>query len=176
MSEATLSRERVGELLSYDPEAGVFTWKEGRPNQVSAGDTAGYTRRDGYMILVVDRKCYLAHRVAWLLAHGKWPAAMIDHIDGNPANNRLSNLREATCAQNMMNMALSPKNTSGVKGVSWDTKYKKYQAYITVAHRKKSLGYFVEKRDAMNARREAEAHYFGEYARAHIAHIDEGDA
>jgi len=156
--------ERANELLDYCPETGKFTWVGDRPNQVKAGSQAGYTRRDGYLVLVLDCRHYLGHRVAWLMAKGNWPSSMIDHIDGDPRNNRLSNLRPATRAQNMMNMALLESNTSGFKGVSWDKSCGKYQAYITVDRRKKSLGFFSDKMLAAAARHAAEKKYFGEYS------------
>lgn len=163
----TITAERLHELVTYDPETGVFTWNVPRGNQTSPGDRAGYTRKDGYLVLILDRRAYLGHRVAWFYVHGEW-AQEVDHINGNPADTRLVNLRPVTRSQNMMNMGRSPRNTSGHKGVSWAKNDRKWQAYITLNRRKRSLGYHADINDAIAARRAAEAEIFGEFARPQI--------
>lgn len=159
-----ISQKRLRELVSYDQDTGIFTWKASRGNQTNPGDGAGYTRHDGYLILVLDRRIYLGHRVAWFYVHDEWPHE-IDHINGDPADIRITNLRPVTRSQNMMNMKLLSRNTSGYKGVSWDRRSAKWQSYITIDNRKISLGYYQQIGDAAAARRAGEAKYFGEYAR-----------
>ncbi|ECH9128545.1 HNH endonuclease [Salmonella enterica subsp. enterica] len=74
----------------------------------------------GYWRITHANKCYLAHRLAWFFCYGVWPKE-IDHIDNNKLNNSIGNLREVTHQLNQLNMPLRSNNTSGVKGVNWDT-------------------------------------------------------
>lgn len=161
-----ITHERLKELLSYDRTTGEFRWLAWRKNSRQAGERAGYSRKDGYVIIVLDNSYYLGHRVAWFYETGSWPADMIDHINGDPADNRMENLREASRSQNMMNMALPPSNTSGIKGVSYIKSSGKWEAYIGIDRRKIALGIFQNKDDAALARRAAEAKHFGEFARS----------
>ena len=87
-----------------------------------------------------------------------------DHINRNTLDNRISNLRPCTHSQNIMNTDLWANNTSGVRGVYYNKDYKKWFALITVNYKRKWLGYFEDKQDAINARREAEKKYCGEFA------------
>jgi hypothetical protein len=74
--------------------------------------------QNGYRKLKFFGKQYLTHRIAWFLHYGRWPAGDIDHIDGNPANNKLSNLRDVTHCVNIQNRkSATPKNKTGFLGV-----------------------------------------------------------
>lgn len=166
-----IALERLKELVSYDRETGRFHWNIDRGGLIMAGHRAGYTRKDGYLVLVLDGESYLGHRVAWFYETGSWPDEMIDHINGNPADNRLANLREATRSQNMMNMAVPPANTSGFKGVSFCKRSNRWDTYITVDRKRRRLGYFQNIEDAVAARKAAEASMFGQFARAEIERL-----
>ena len=101
--EAELSAERLRELLSYDSGTGDFRWlisRQGARLGVNIGDTS---HRRGYRIIRINRRKYLAHRLAWLHVYGVWPEGGIDHIEGNTDNNSLGNLRAATHQQNNWN-------------------------------------------------------------------------
>jgi len=134
--------ERVHELLTYNPETGVFVWKARTSNRIHVGDRAGRDNRNGYRRINIDGSGYYEHRIAWLYVYGKWPKYEIDHKDGVGFNNQIANLREATHIQNSQNMPLSEANTSGMRGVSWCKNYGKWEAYIWLSYRKISLGYF----------------------------------
>ena len=84
-----------------------------------------------------------------------------DHIDRNPLNNRRSNLRPATIGENAYNRSKYKNNVSGIAGVNWSTRSGKWVAQIQVNGKKKGLGYFNIKEDAIKTRLEAEAKYFG---------------
>jgi hypothetical protein len=88
----------------------------------------------------------------------------IDHIDGNPLNNRKYNLRICTHQQNGMNMKIPSHNTSGFKGVTWCKDKNKWRAQIKLNQKMIYLGYYKNKEDAIDARIEAEKKYFGEYS------------
>ena len=156
----TLTQQRLKELLVYDPETGVFTWRKDRADNARRGAIAGSPKSDGYMRLCIDGRRYRAHRIAWLYVTGKWPTKEIDHINGDGLDNRWANLREATRSQNMCNTALRADNKSGFKGVSWVTARRKWHAQIAG----KSLGHFDNLEAAARAYRKAATERFGEFA------------
>ena len=112
----TLTPERVREILHYAPDTGVFTWLVSARSQ-RAGDKAGCVGPGGYIFIKYRRRLYRAHRLACLYMNGRWPADHTDHINGDKQDNRWSNLREATCSQNLANRGPQKNNTSGFKGV-----------------------------------------------------------
>lgn len=172
-----LTQAYLLECLDYDPLTGVFTWKA-RPsghfatmnacktwNTLRAGKKAGWDDSNGYWQVMINYKRYQAHRVAWLWMTGLWPKDEIDHIDGDPLNNCFSNLREATRSQNEANKPLRKTNTSGVRGVSWCIRRKKWNSNIRINSVKKNLGYFSDINDARQAYEQAYQSYAGEFAR-----------
>ena len=134
-----IDSNRLRELLSYNQATGVFNWNS-RKGGVRVGDVAGCKTPLGYILIGLDGSLYLAHRLAWMYVHGEFPTAWIDHKDRNKSNNRIDNLRPATCPENMANTGVRSTNQSGFKGVSWDKKNKKWRATITVKARQISLG------------------------------------
>lgn len=103
MAAADLTAARLRELLSYDPDTGIFTWRKsgkGRNTGVPAGC---FDKSNGYVAIYIDYQKNYAHRLAWLYANGCWPDGEIDHRDGVRTNNRLMNLRVVTRVVNMQN-------------------------------------------------------------------------
>ena len=150
-----LTAERLRELVDYDPETGVFTWRVGRGGTARAGTRAGHLRPDGYRDIEIDHMQYREHRLAWLYVHGRWPSDQLDHVNGAPADNRLTNLRECTHAENQQNRRRHTNNTSGHVGVSWYERDGTWKAEITIGGRSKHLGYFTTAEEAGAAYREA---------------------
>lgn len=138
-----ITQQELERLFQYDAETGVLTWKvsPGVNTHVNAGDVAGSLSGDGYWQIKIKGKVYKAHRLAWLLVHGELPP-MIDHINGIRSDNRLANLRACDICSNMWNMKKSVRNTSGVKGVSWNSQISKWKAQITIRKSCVHLGYF----------------------------------
>lgn len=157
------SPERVRELLDYDPESGRLIWKVGTGRCVR-GSEAGAIGKNGYRVIGIDGTCFLSHRLVWLHVYGSLPETDIDHIDRSRSNNRLTNLREASRAQNNGNSGLMRTNTSGKRGVSFERSRNKWAAYIWRGNRKYHLGYFSSCDDAGRAYDHAAAEYFGDFA------------
>jgi len=154
-----ITYERLHELLNYDSETGRFTWKVSRGNKVNVGAIAGWNEARGYLQIGIGKKLYYGHRLAWLYFYGYTPEHGLDHINQNKADNRISNLREVSVACNLKNRGLPCNNTSGVKGVVWYKRDKKWQAGIKINQKNIYLGRFVTKLDAAISRFEAEKKY-----------------
>lgn len=139
-----LTQERLKSLLRYDPETGVFTYRD-RKGRKMPGTVAGTDEGRGYIAICLDYKRYRAAHLAWLYIYGRLPESQIDHKNGNPSDNRIENLRESTQAQNLQNLR-SPKTNSSSKylGVTCHKriKNKKWQARIQIDEKVRSLGYF----------------------------------
>lgn len=151
MAKTNLSAERLRELLHYDPETGVFTWRVNRW-RLRAGDQAGFVTVRGRVLIRVDQYAHKAHRLAWFYVHGEWPEKGIDHIDGNPANNRIANLRLTNQSENLQNQRRPHKgNASGYLGVSWVKDRGKWEAKIKHDGRTVHLGRFAAPEDAYAA-------------------------
>lgn len=108
---------------------------------------------------------YYAHRLAWLYVHGSWPAGVIDHVDPHQKKNSIADIREATTSQNMANARMFSHNTSGVKGVSFIKRSRKWRAYAKLHGRQYNLGEFTNKADAAAARDRAHRALHGPFAR-----------
>lgn len=162
-NSSTLSAERVRALLIYLPETGAFYWRN-RTGPVAAGTLAGTIAKVGYRILSVDRKFWYAHRLAWLYVYGQWPEHQIDHRNGNPLDNRIENLRDATQTENNANSRLRRKCTNRLKGITRSGRY--WVAQISVAGQHKHLGSFRTAETAHAAYMSAAREHFGEFARA----------
>lgn len=138
---STVTVERVKELLAYDPETGIFTWRVKRNNKTPAGMAAGTQSTFGHVQLRVDFKSLLAHRAAWAVTYGEWPTTDIDHINGDPADNRISNLRMVSRGHNLQNQRKGHSDgTSGYLGVS--VRKNKWQAKIMSGGVRYGLGNF----------------------------------
>lgn len=143
MSDLTAEQARA--LLHYDSETGILRWRV-RPwkrSRAKAGDEAGYLRSDGYIRVGIGGVSYYGHRLALLIATGEWPSELIDHIDGNPTNNRLDNLRDVDSAVNAQNIKGPLANSkSGYLGAQYHAPSGLWRSRIRVGGRYKSLGYF----------------------------------
>ncbi len=87
----------------------------------------------------------------------------VDHIDNNRTNNNLNNLRWVTRTENAINTQIPSTNASGIKGVSWNKKAKKWRAFIYIDKKEKHLGYFTNKNDAIKTRKQKANEVYGEY-------------
>lgn len=150
-----LSYSRAHELFIYDPDSGEIRRRVGRQG-VKAGDLAGSIDNQGYRTILVDYKRVKAHRLAWFMTYGRWPKGEIDHIDGDPVNNRISNIRDVSASENNRNRSRCTRNKSGIVGVCWNGSVRKWIAYIKAGAIKRRLGGFCCLLDAAAARKSAE--------------------
>jgi hypothetical protein len=116
---------KIKELLNYDKDSGIFTWAVKRGNR-PVGSIAGHKHVTyKYVYITINRKKYMAHRLAWFITHKVWPKNDIDHINNMRDDNRLVNLREATRSENLQNLNKpNSRNESGFLGVSTNKKSK----------------------------------------------------
>ena len=135
-----LTHVRLRELLLYDPETGVFTWRANR-RRVKAGDVAGYVDPRGYIQIGIDGSLHRANRLAWLYMTGEWPAGDVDHRDTDGANNRWLNLRDVSRSVNMQNRRrANTNNKTGLLGVS--SIRNRFHATIWLGKKQRLLGAF----------------------------------
>ena len=154
----TLSFDRANTLLDYDPLTGAFRWKIYRNSQALAGQPAGSLNVHGYVVIKVDGVFYLAHRLAWLMVYGSFPAEHLDHVNHKRADNRISNLRLACRQENAKNRTKSRNNTTGHTGV-YQVPGGKWIGRISVQGRLVNLGTFSSLEDAVAARSTAKKQY-----------------
>lgn len=153
MAELVLpSPHDLRQLFSYNPETGSLVWLRSTSRRVRVGDKAGSRRNSGEWLAVglCGRKVPV-HRVIWAIQTGEWPSSLIDHVDGNGANNTWSNLRLATRGENQQNRAVGRNNTSGFTGVFWDDDRQRWLSMIKVGGKVHRLGRFESKQDAAGA-------------------------
>lgn len=174
------TREQLLDVLSWDIDRGVLVWKPRSRlgmagggiwveswNVKYAGKPAGTIREGKWrgVRISFQGRMLLAHRIIWFLHYGAWPECGIDHINGDPSDNRVSNMRLASQAENSRNTRRSRNNTSGRKGVSWHKQRQRWRATIMVDYRTKHLGLFDSIDEASQAYCQAAIQLHGAFAR-----------
>jgi hypothetical protein len=150
-----MTQDQLKKILSYDPETGLFHWRIKPSRRFTAGMQAG-TAVNGYIRIHTNGRQYGAHRLAWLYIYGVEPEHQIDHINGNPSDNRIVNLRQATALENAQNIRKPQKNNShGNLGVTYDPKKKLWRSRISVNGTRKYIGKFKTQEQAAQAYLEA---------------------
>jgi len=149
-----LTQERVRELFRY--EDGNLIRLVNASSTARAGWIAGSLTTHGYLSTRIDKVLYYNHRLVFLFHHGYTPENYIDHIDRNPLNNRIENLREVSNVCNIRNSKQLDSNTSGVKGVYFNKVRQKWAGQITTNNRAKNLGIFSDFTEAVAHRLAAE--------------------
>jgi hypothetical protein len=175
-----LTAEIARELLTYNPDTGKLFWKERpakyfknpkNPNYTKSWNTqwagkealTAITHRKSGQIGRLDghvlNKKYAAHRIAWLIYYGEWPKNEIDHINQDPTDNRIENLRDVTHAENNKNRTLQNNSTTGYSGVSFYKRDGRYRAEISINNITKHLGYYDTVEEAAAVRAVASINY-----------------
>jgi hypothetical protein len=148
--DVTMGLNKLKEHLNYDAETGHFTWIKKGIGIKLGGRAGSLNKTYGYRIIGFENTQYREHRLAFYYMTGHFPKGHLDHKDRVRDNNKWSNLRECTQSQNMIN-SLKAKNKSGATGVSWDKTREKWLAQIRINCKKKNLGRFDKKEDAISA-------------------------
>jgi hypothetical protein len=163
-----ITAEEARSLFDYSTETGIVAWASGAHSARRAGKPAGCMDGKGYITISVRGRRYLGHRLAWLIVNGNWPTGEIDHKNGVRCDNRLSNLRECSHAENQQNRARNQNSTSGHAGVYWNKHKNRWQAQIQVGGRRRFLGRFKAAEEASLAYAEAKRlmHHFEPTVRA----------
>jgi hypothetical protein len=155
-----LTQSALKDLLDYNEHTGALTWKVTRSSKVREGQEAGWPActysGKWYRRIGIDYETYYAHRVIWMIVHGRLPKNQIDHINGDGLDNRLSNLRDVTVLINNKNVRKRATNKSGCTGVHWLKSKKRWVATISADKSTIYLGRFIEKWDAICVRKSAE--------------------
>jgi hypothetical protein len=154
-----ITQNELKNLLHYDSESGLFYWLKKDSRKI-----AGCLRPDKYIQIAINKKQYLSHRLAWLYVYGDSPKC-IDHINGDKSDNRISNLRKANQSQNLHNSKLSIKNSSGIKGISWNKARSKWAARVCINYTNKHIGYFDDIELARVSICKARVELHGDFAR-----------
>lgn len=159
------------DCLTYETSSGLLFWKK-RPlahfananacgvwNSKHAGSVAGSPNTKRRWSTKINSKLYQNHRLAWALHYGCWPEDQIDHINGDPEDNRLANLRVVSNAENQRNASRKVNNTSGVTGVSWHRRDEIWHVNIRGNGKLRYVGSFRNFDHAVAARKAAEREY-----------------
>jgi hypothetical protein len=146
------------EILDYDPATGIFRWRIAPPRRpFLLGERAGCLKPAGYRYIKIAQRNYPEHRLAWWHVYGAIPNGMeLDHINGDPGDNRITNLRVVTKSVNLASRVVSP-NRTGFRGVSLHQQTGLYRARIG----RSTLGYFETPEAASKAYAEEALKIYG---------------
>ena len=156
---STNNFEIIGDVLKITTKSGIQILADAE-DAYKITSHSWCISRTGYAVANINYKTIKMHR----LILGDPPAGYVtDHINGNPLDNRKSNLRFCTLKENARNCKVGKNNKTGFTGVA--KVGGKYKAQITVNRKSICLGTYEKLEDAVKARKEAEKEYFGEFAR-----------
>lgn len=152
-AKTNLSVAQVISEVSYDPSTGQFMKASG------GGRASQYRMKHGHVVVCLSYGRYSGHRLAWLIHYGEWPSGDVDHINGDPTDNRIQNLRSVSHAVNLQNQRAPHRNNrGGFLGAYFDStraRPKKWKAQLSVSGRTKSIGWFLTGEEAHAAYVEA---------------------
>jgi hypothetical protein len=157
-----ITQLELKEVLHYNQDTGIFTWIN-PVRKTMLNVIAGTMSHERYVVIKINKKTYRAHRLAWLYVYGNFPSSILDHINGIKSDNKINNLRKATSQQNNFNRKNESINTSGHKGVHWETAREIWKAVITINNRHIYLGRYKHKQEAINAYLTSAKKYHGEF-------------
>lgn len=162
--ESLINIKELKEELYYDKDTGNFYWlipKKGR----DVTRPAGTRNNNGYRTITYQGHVYSQHRLAWFYVTGEWPLEFIDHIDGNPHNNKWDNLRQASHAENMRNRKRKFDSHTGIKGVVRDYRSDTWHVHMMINGKVVSRGPFFSYQMACKEYDRLAKDHFGEFAK-----------
>jgi hypothetical protein len=145
---SALTAARLRELLIYDESTGKFTRNMRKGIAGKGTPVRGLTNRAGYSMLCVDKCSYPAHRLAWLYVHGEWPKQVIDHINGDRLDNRISNLRDVSTKINLQNVRAARSTNKESKLLGAHKNGNKWASHIETDGKLRYLGTFLTPEEA----------------------------
>lgn len=152
-SRDDITQDYLRQILSYNPDTGEFFRLKSRRADFVGKRAGGNSTRS--RTIYIAGFAVMEHRLAFLWMLGRWPDGVVDHINGNPYDNRWVNLRECSQAENQQNRPALSSGTSKYVGVSWCSWRKKWKAYITKNKRRYCLGSFDDELAAAKKYQEA---------------------
>jgi hypothetical protein len=166
--KAHITQDELKQMLDYNPETGIFTWKDCRRatyNGKRAG-SVNHDKKQGYKrrVIVISNKWHREQNLAWLYVYGETPLLHLDHINNDATDNRIVNLRLATPTENKRNSKIYKNNKSGYKGVTFLKKSNTYRAEIRINGKGKNLGERKCPIEAYELYKKAANEHFGEFA------------
>lgn len=158
--------EYLRRILDYDPDSGIFKWKEKISRKVVVGKVAGtLNKAQNRFSIQINGKIYKSARLAFYMHYGVEPVGEVDHINMITTDNRALNLRDATHSQNGMNKGKQSNNTSGYKGVSYHSKRGEFIAYAKLNGKMHFAGWHKTAELAATAAASMREKLHGEFAR-----------
>lgn len=154
--------EEANTLFNYNPETGSLTWKVSRSSRVKIGQRVGSLMSEGYLRTRIGGRNYLVHILIWLITYGEFPEGLLDHINRDKSDNRISNLRIVSKSGNNKNKNPYSNNTSGHTGICWNPRNSNWMAYISKDRKHINLGSFTEKTEAIAAYEKASLELYPE--------------
>ena len=154
-----ITQTELKELFLYCPATGYFTRIGNIRGRAKLGDRVGVMTENGYISIIIKRRKYMAHRLAWLYINGELPKYEIDHINHNRSDNSINNLREVEKSENLKNKRLCKNNKTGQMGVYWRANRNCWIANIYVNSKLIYLGSSKFFDDVVKLRKEAEKKY-----------------
>jgi HNH endonuclease len=164
MIKEWFGQKELLELLIYNKETGIFTWRKAQ-GRCPQGATAGWLDKYGYLNIGLFTLNHQAHRLAWLYVYGEWPKWQVDHKNMIITDNRIDNLRIATMTNQRANQKVRGDSATGIKGVSL-TRNGTYSAKISCNYVQEHLGTYSTAQEAHAAYVKRANELFGEFARA----------
>lgn len=144
--------EAIKHFIAYDHEVGALFWKNNPNRSIAAEKMIGRPNSWGHICFGFRGKTLMAHRVAWFIYYGTWPKYSIDHMNGNPSDNRIANLRDVPQCINQQNKRRAHKNNkTGLLGVSRHQKknlQRPWRACIKAGGKSRTLGFYSTPEDA----------------------------
>jgi hypothetical protein len=129
--------------LDYDPATGLLTWRKYMGGRAPAGRVAGTRCSSGHLNIKLFGATWAVHRLAWAHYYGEMPAAEIDHINRDPRDNRIANLRTVSRSENRRNSDIFDRNRAkGVPIGATRTKSGKWSVQARFAGRPVYAGVF----------------------------------
>lgn len=142
-----ITQDFLKKHLHYCPDTGVFTWVKSTTKRPRIGAIAGTLTKKGYISIGLEKRRYLAHRLAWLYVYGTFPKDQIDHINRIKTDNRIENLRECSNHENHQNK-INPIRPDHLTGTCYFKRTGKWVAYIDHKGKRIHLGYYMTQEEA----------------------------